>query len=204
MSKRRKIHSHYEWRIAQLRENHDILDWADAESQQVRFKVLVENVNLAGKTLLDVGAGLGDLWGFLKKCGIPADYTGVDLMEKMVAKARQRHSDGKFVCGDIFSEDCFKKRRFDVVFCSGIFNLNLGNNMEFLSDAVCRLYELSREYVVFNLLRKRTNSHETKYFYYEPAEVLEILTHLPCKARIVDDYLPNDFTVICHKRSTGK
>ncbi|MCK4603030.1 MAG: class I SAM-dependent methyltransferase [Phycisphaerae bacterium] len=204
MSKRKQIRSHYEWRISRLRENHDILDWADAESQAARFSVLVENVDPDGKSLLDVGAGLGDLASFLEQRKISVGYTGVDLLEKMVAEARRRHPDAKFLCADVFTNDCFKPGSFDVVFCSGIFNLNLGNNLLFLPGAIRRLLGLSRDWVVFNLLHKRAAHREEKYFHYDPAEVLAILEPLPCQMRIIDDYLPNDFTLICRKAGANK
>ena len=199
MKHRRAIHSHYEPRISPYRAGYDILDWASPESQQARFHVLVENVPPAGKSLLDVGCGLGDLWGFLKDRKIAVDYTGVDLVTKMVEAARQRHPDGRFVCADIFQEDTFGPGQFDVVFCSGAFNLNLGNNREFLPVAIRRLVELSREHVVFNLLHHRARSSDPRYFYFVPKDVRRFLAPIDCEMRFIDDYLPNDFTVICTK-----
>ena len=40
----------------------DALAVGPGQSQQVRFEVLIANVDLAGAALLDVGCGLGDLW----------------------------------------------------------------------------------------------------------------------------------------------
>ena len=200
MSKRHEIRAHYEPRIVPGRANYDVLDWASQQSQLARFEVLVANVDLAGKSLLDVGCGLGDLWGFLKDRDIRVAYTGVDLVEKMVAAARDRHGDGHFECGDVFAEDMFKPGGFDVVFGSGIFNLDLGNNAEFLPGAIARLLELAGEYLVFNLLHKHAAREAGPYFYFDPKQVRAILADLPCRSRIIDHYLPNDFTVICHSR----
>lgn len=196
----RAIHEHYEHRITPDRENHDVLDWASAESQIERFRVLADNVALAGKSLLDVGCGLGDLLGYLRGRGVDTDYTGVDLVARMVAAAAKLHPTATFKRADVFAENTFEPEAFDVVFCSGIFNLNLGNNHEFLAAALPRLLELSREYVVINLLHDRaTFGVQDEYFHFAPRDVLKILRPLPCRARIVDDYLPNDFTVICRK-----
>jgi hypothetical protein len=54
--------------------------------------------------------------------------------------------------------------------------------------------------VVFNLLHVRTEIQDDHYAYYEPAEVLQSLLQLPCQVTLLDDYLPNDFTVICRKK----
>ncbi len=40
---------------------------------------------------------------------------------------------------------------------------------------------------------------EDAYAYVHPAEVREILPPLPYTFEILEDYLPNDFTVICRK-----
>ena len=199
MSKERRIRAHYEHRITADRQNYDVLDWASAESQATRFVVLAENVDLAGKSLLDVGCGLGDLLAFCTRLGIEVDYTGVDLLAKMVRAAQGRHPDGRFVQGDIFESDPFDGRQFDVVFCSGALNLNLGNNREFLPVAVSRMLSLCRGHVVVNLLRRMPGFHDRTYFCHDPDDVRELLRPLPCDIRILQDYLPNDFTVFCQK-----
>lgn len=199
MSKTQRIRAHYEPRIIPGRANFDILDWASRESQVIRFDVLAANVDLAGKSLLDVGCGLGDLWAFLKARDIPMAYTGVDLAEKMAAAARDRHTDADFQCGDVFAGGMFEPGSFDVVFGSGVFNLDLGNNAEFLPGAIARLLELAGECLVFNLLHKRA-AGGGPYFYFDPKQVRPMLAALPCRTRIISDYLPNDFTVVCRKR----
>ena len=196
---REAIRAHYEPRISASKANFDILDWASPESQHIRFCVLAENVDLDGKSLLDVGSGLGDLWAFLKTAEARVAYTGVDIVEKMVDAARQRHGDARFVCADIFAEEHFAPGSFDVVFCSGTFNLNLGNEEQFLPFALRRLYGLARQHLVFNLLHERSRFRDRKYAYSRPEEIRKIFQPLGCEVRIVDDYLPNDFTVICRK-----
>jgi SAM-dependent methyltransferase len=197
MSHKKHIHRHYAHRISPQRENYDVLDWASTASQHARFQVLVDNIDLAGLSILDVGCGLGDLWAFLHATGINTTYTGVDILEEMVEAARLRHAGGHYQQADIFDGDAMAGLRFDVVFCSGAFNLNLGNNLEFLPRAVERMASLARQYVVFNLLHSRAASETQQYFYHDPENVRRMLRPLPCSVKIVDDYLPNDFTVIC-------
>ncbi len=200
---RRKEHirRHYEPRIGKDLPHHAVLDWASADSQRARFETLVRCVPLEGKSLLDVGCGLGDLLGFLEGRGIRVQYTGVDLLEKMVEAARAAHPGFIFVQADIFQTNPFAPASFDVAYCSGAFNLNLGNNHEFLPQAVWAMLTLAREHVVFNLLHSRAASQEQTYFYYHPDEVRRMLAKFPCAIEIVDDYLHNDFTVICRKTS---
>ena len=208
MSRKRIIRGHYEPRITPDRQSYDVHDWADATSQHARFEVLEANVELAGKRLLDVGCGLGDLLDFLEQRRIDVDYTGVDIVRKMIVSARARHRGGRFLCADVFAADPAEiteiaDRRYDVVYCSGTFNLDLGNNREFLPRAVVRLLELTDGHVVFNLLHARAAEQYSHCFYFEPADVLALLEPLGCRCRIIDDYLPADFTVLCRKSQGG-
>ncbi len=203
MSREQDIRRHYETRLSSDRANFDILDWASAESQRIRFAVLADNIDLHGKALLDVGCGLGDLYTFCRERGIEPEYTGVDLSEKMILAARRQNPAATFQCVDVFTDATLGAEQFDVVFCSGAFNLNLGNNRRFLLTALPRLVDLARGYAVFNLLHERTQYQEDGYFYCNPEDVLKMLRGLPCEPRLLDDYLPNDFTVICRKIRSG-
>lgn len=200
MSRKRKIQEHYEWRISPHRENYEILDWASPASQQARFKVLADKVDLSNKSILDVGCGLGDLWAYFKARKIDVRYTGVDILEKMVQAARDRHPDATFVHADLFVSNPFGPDSFDVVFSSGIFNLTLDNNLQFLTFAAGEMLKIARSQLVFNLLHIRGRTGDKTYFHYDPPQVRSLLADLDCTLEIVDGYLPNDFTVICTKQ----
>jgi len=202
MDKRDAIHAHYDHRFSEENANHKVLDWASAASQRRRFEVLSENVDLRGLSILDVGCGLGDLLMFLQQSSIEVQFTGVDILDKMVEHCRERFDCGRFVQADIFSDDIFSPGEFDLVFVSGAFNLDLGNNLEFLPIAIVRLMELSRRYVAFNLLHARWPEREPGYFFYEPDFVLKQLAAHNVEVKLIDDYLPNDFTVVCEKKNT--
>jgi len=198
-SHRHRIRRHYEPRIAPGRANYDILDWASPQSQRARFEVLARHVELAGRSLLDIGCGLGDLLGFLRERNLDVRYTGVDILDKMVSAARDRHPGGQFLQADLFHQPMFASASFDVTFCSGAFNLNLGNNEQFLPRAVAEMIRLARDVAVFNLLHHRTRSQDDTYFYFDPEEIPSLTAGLGVTVQVVDDYLHNDFTVICRK-----
>ena len=56
--------------------------------------------------------------------------------------------------------------------------------------------------VVFNCLHARSRDREDGYFFSDPADVLPLVHGPGHDVRLIDDYLPNDFTVICRKTST--
>lgn len=187
--------------------DHEIVGWESREAQDMRFEVLYKNVPLKGKKILDVGCGVGSLLSFLNErdpelSAGGMEYTGIDILESMILEARKRNPKGNFLVGDVFSAVLFKKGSYDIVFSSGLFNLNQGNNYEFFRGAFRSLCELANDAVVLNLLHTRSPDKEDRYFYYHPDEVREIVSGL-CdeekKISVIEEYLPNDFTLIARK-----
>ncbi len=201
MAKIQQIKSYYEPNIREGLEDYKILGWESEEAQMMRFEVLTTNLNLYDKKILDVGCGLGNLFEYLNYNNIKVHYTGVDILPKMIECAKQKELDAEFHCLDIFDSHPFPDKNFNIAYSSGIFNLNLGNNKEFLIQAIKELYELTSEAIVFNLLHHKSLDKEDRYFYFNPEEVKKIIEGLPVefkKIQFVEKYLHNDFTVICY------
>lgn len=201
MKKREIIGNFYDGELRRDPKRFSRLGWESREAQFRRFSVLTDFVDLTGKELLDVGCGLGHLLDHLKEKNISCSYTGVDLLDSMHRDASKRHSDHRFLCGDMFAQSLFDLRSFDVIYCSGIFNLNMGNNYDFLKTALIRFLELAREAVVFNLLHRDAPDKEEKYYYFYPDQIIrevEQLTRDLASIRLVEHYLQNDFTLILH------
>jgi len=204
----KKIHDHYVPRLGPDRPHHDILDWFAPQTQQARFQVLVDRIALEGRSLLDVGCGLGDLAAYLAARGVRADYTGVDVIEEFLARARGANPGRRFECLDIFAQTpaetlaaLGRDRRFDVVFSSGALNLNLGNHEQFLPHALATLAGLAGEFTVVNFLHARYPLDDpVTYVSHHPEPILAILRPLCESVDLVDDYLDNDFTVIGRMR----
>ncbi len=196
------IKAYYDINISKDLPEYGILGWESEEAQHLRFDMLLSSVDLGGRRLLDVGCGTGNLLEYINSRGIEVNYTGVDILEKMIAIAKSKKLDCNFLCMDIFKNNSFTSNSFDVVYTSGIFNLNLGNNRQFLKNALELFLDLSVSYVVFNLLHVDSPDREDKYFYFHPDEVREILDAFSDKLKkveFVEAYLKNDFTVVVQK-----
>ncbi|TYQ16198.1 UNVERIFIED_CONTAM: methyltransferase family protein [Acetivibrio alkalicellulosi] len=199
------IKRYYESNMKKDVPDYKILGWESRESQNLRFDVLISNLELENKKILDVGCGLGNLLEYLQEKNIKAEYTGVDILDSMIERVKHKKLKGTFYHMDIFESDYFSEGAFDVVYASGIFNLNLNNNMEFLSYALRRFFYLASSIVVFNLLHEKSPDKEDLYFYYDPKKVLNMIEekHTFLKnIRVVEGYLNNDFTVICQKKQS--
>lgn len=199
-----KIKSYYEANNIKDFPDYYIQGWENETAQKLRFKELIGPRNLDGKKILDVGCGTGNLLEYIRTLYKNFDYTGVDILEHMIDRARKKKLEGRFLCIDLFKNNPFPKQSFDVIFSSGIFNLNLGNNKKFLLDAVKVFEQLSRNTISFNLLWDRSPDPEDTYYYFSPEEVRQWLTDIygqSCDISIMKGYLSNDFTVSLIKKA---
>ena len=198
MSNFDKLKQHYIPRFNK-NENAAILDWENKSAQFMRFKAVTDNIILNNKKFLDVGSGLGDFLDHCNNLNIKINYTGVDILDEMTISARQKHPDAEFITADIFKSEIFEDTPFDVVYTSGIFNLNLKNNHIFFMQAIEKFIKISKDIVVFNLLHERSTAKEDRYYYNNPKEISDMMKEKFSEVVIIDDYLENDFTVICRK-----
>ena len=104
--------------------------WRGHWDQELRFEALLEVVPPEERsfTLLDVGCGLGELYGYLRRVGLDdVDYLGIDILPEMVAGARVRHPEGRFELLDLLSPEV-PSDSFDYVLCSGSLNVSVGGD----------------------------------------------------------------------------
>lgn len=194
------VKDYYEQNINSYSENHQILGWESREAQHIRFSVLVDNVDLYKRSLLDVGCGLGDLFFYLCSQGVELEqYYGVDISEVVVNKALEMNPHLNIEHRDIFSDQDFAQNNsYDVVYASGIYNLKQNNNINFLEESLSIYKKVSKEYVVFNLLSEKSEDKEDAYYYYSSNCITELVRKFKfADFSIIEDYLHNDFTVIC-------
>jgi len=200
LDRKKHIEAYYKPKIGKGLPDFEVLGWESKEAQYMRFEILTSNVDIRNKKILDVGCGLGNLLEYLMDKGINVEYTGVDILEDMIKSVKSKNLPGKFYCMDIFKENPFGMKNFDIIYTSGIFNLNMGNNMEFLKKAFGRFVELAKEKVVFNLLDQDSPNKEDTYYYYNHEQVVSMIAEQYSQVdsiEVVRGYLNNDFTVFC-------
>lgn len=204
MSRIEVLKKHYEPRIAKYSDNSKVLDWENEDAQYKRFAAMTDNIDLAGRSLLDIGCGCGDLYEWFERQNIDADYSGVDILDKMVDRAKETAPRAAFFCADIFDEDfnCrgeLCRENFDITYTSGIFNLNVGNNEAFLRKAIPVIAKMSKEAFVFNLLDPSSPDKDDDYFYFKPDAAIELASAFAERIELIQGYLDNDYTLICRR-----
>lgn len=186
---------HYQNLLEKFGPSYEALNWGSKHSQQLRFKILAEVGCLEGKSVLDVGCGLGDFATWLDLRGINSEYTGLDLTPSILEQAQKKHPKLKFIQGSILDRGLLENQKFDFVIASGIFyTYSLGGDSWFQS-AVNRLWELCNEGVAFNSLSEWSGTKEPDEYYANPTSTLNYCKTLTPWLTLRHDYHPRDFTM---------
>ena len=173
------------------------LDWGSRQSQERRFAILEEIGPLAGRSLLDVGCGLADLWDYLHRQGVEVDYTGYDVTPSMIDRAQSRFPSLKLLAMDLFSP-ARPKGHFDYVVESGLFTFY---NEDLLKTAVEIMFSMCEIAVGFNSLSSWAPDQQTGEFYADPLATLAFCKTITPWVTLRHDYMPHDFTIFMYREA---
>lgn len=167
------------------------LGWTSKERQLQRFEVFLKIGDMSGRSILDVGCGLGDLYAFLNSVGTSASYNGIDILPEFITHCRTRFPSASFECKNILFE---KSKNFDFVLASGTFAYG---DQHFFEELTKRCFSLCNKAFGFNIFCAENGG---TMFYIQKNTVLEIVGRLkPARIEIIDGYLPDDYTVFVYK-----
>jgi len=176
------------------------LGWQSRGTQVRRFEVLAEIGALAQTRVLDVGCGLGDLYGYLCAQNIWVTYTGYDLVPEMVTRASKRFPEARFLVRDVLQG--LGEERFDYVLSSGAFNIDFGDNLLAIQRVLREMYDACTRGVAMNFLSITDPQTDPIFYHYDP-HIMRTYCETFCpNVRVREDYLPNDFTLyLCRETS---
>ena len=215
MINKQKQIEYFEGLLAKHGPNFAALDWNSPESQELRYKVFDE-IFVHGKksvniSLLDLGFGLGDLFGYFKRHkhleSRKIKYTGYEISPKLLAAAKARYPEAHFEFKDFLEEK--KLPRFDYIFASGVFNMRTGDrdsHLEYVRLMLQKMYDLIHSGVAINFLSEavipisnQDDLNSGRYFFFKPEEVLSWCRQICSSYVLRHDYHPGDFTVFLLK-----
>ena len=174
------------------------LHWNSVDSQEIRFEVLLELLpsDLFDATLVDAGCGFADFYLYLQaKQRLPSSYVGLDVMAEMVAEAQKRTAQKIIQC-DILQDELPEA---DYYVCSGAMNI-LTHFETHLFIKKC--LDASKKAFVFNLLKGKDDS--MVYNYFTPSQIKKIAETFHCEVKIIEGYMPRDFSVALFKGGQGE
>jgi preprotein translocase subunit SecA len=189
------------------RDSVSAVSYTSRESQRARFRVLLENTvpdKTASLGLLDLGCGLGDLYGYLVESGYTGiAYTGMDISPAMVRAARANYPGGNFYEADFLEGEL---PAHDLICASGSLNYvfeTVEDHAARIEGLINKAWEKAGRAFAFNLLdaAARPPGENDRYLYYaDKARFLAYCKTLCPAAELVDGYLNNDFTIVMRKR----
>ncbi len=159
------------------------LGWQSRATQVRRFAVLAEIGPLAQTRVLDVGCGLGDLYGYLCDQGTWVTYTGYDLVPEMVKRASQRYPEARFVVRDVLQ------------------GLGVGDNLFAIQRVLHEMYDACARGVAINFLSITDPQTDPIFYHYDPQIMLAYCQTFCPDVRVRKDYLPNDFTLYLYRQT---
>ncbi len=185
----------FESRLRRYGDNPKTLDWSP-EGQRTRFEVLVEVGPLEGRTVLDVGSGLGHLYDHLVARGIRVAYTGLDLSPRLVAKAQELHPGVRFEVHDVANASLPPA---DYVLGSGVLNVETGDNDRAMHRLLRSAFAACRTAVAVNMLSTAADWQERGRHYFDPVRMTRYARRLTRRVVMRHDYLPHDFTLYLYR-----
>lgn len=179
---------------------HDIraIDYGRATTQTLKFSILCDGLDLAGRSVLDVGCGFADLSRYLAARNIDVAYRGIDISGEMIAAARALDPALPLLHGNILEAD-IPEKSVDIVIATGVFYL-LGPDAEALSRRLIeRTFSIAREAVAFSTLSTWAPYVENGEHHSDPAALLDFCRNLTPHVALRHDYHPRDMTFFLYR-----
>ncbi|MCL5023501.1 MAG: class I SAM-dependent methyltransferase [Nitrospirae bacterium] len=196
---REYVISFYDKTFGMFGDRPEALGWT-SQGQLLRYEALLGIGKIRGKKVLDFGCGKGDFYQFLKDRGIPVRYTGLDLNEKLIAAAREKHRDVFFRVFDIEEESLAED--FNYIFLCGVFNLNVQGTEETIRTTLKKLFAHCRTALAFNALSARAPRKDFALHYASPEDMFAFaVKDLSPFVSLTHDAAGDDFTLFVYRES---
>ena len=169
--------------------------WSNDRDQALRFDVLFRGLDPRGKTILDVGCGLGDLVPYLERCTDgDFSYIGIDVAGELIKDARAIHtgSNCEFSTGDIFS---IELPQVDISVLSGALSLKREGIETYARDTLRRMIKLSRKAAASNFLTSYVDFEALHNQHYSPENVFSWAKEYSNRVNLIHDYPLYEFTI---------
>jgi SAM-dependent methyltransferase len=170
--------------------------WGLPSGQRERFRILAEIGDLTDASVLDVGCGFGDLYGYLEGKQIPVSYLGIDINPRSIALAEVKYPAAHFETADFGN---YAGESVDYVLASGALTFKIENHREVYLGFIRKMFYLSRRGCGFNMLKRGHHPDDDTYAAYDPMEIYSFCLELTPKLVLRQDYLEHDFTMYLYR-----
>jgi ubiquinone/menaquinone biosynthesis C-methylase UbiE len=203
-SEKDRIIDRYNKRIQQYGNNINALASGTEERRNLRFQILTEIGIGESDSVLDLGCGYGDYYGYLKKHFDNFGYTGIDINPNLIEFARERYKNVDFKVMDIQNESPGES---DFIVSTSCFNLKLSDtsNYDFIEDIMKSCFRTAKKGVAIDFLTSYVDfkGNEEEAFYYEPEKVFRIAKSISKRVALRHDYPLFEFCIYLYPDFKG-
>lgn len=192
-SEKEAVIKRYSDRLQQFGDSPLTLGWTK-QKHFLRYHILLDNWKFNGETLLDFGCGFADLYAYVQKLGLNLNYHGYDINPDLIAIGKKKYPDVQLSTEDIFSIKTMKM--FDYAVSSGVHNLKLENNWQFIEQTMAKFAFLCRKGFSLNFISNKVTYFEEHLYHADPAEILDLAYSYSKNVILRNDYMPFEFTII--------
>jgi ubiquinone/menaquinone biosynthesis C-methylase UbiE len=194
-----EIRSFYNSKYQEFGSGVKSVGWSTVQSQRTRYQILLNGEDLRGKSVIDLGCGLGALIPLIRE-QVEDDfqYIGVDISSNFVTYCRENFPQKNI---DFFEGNFLELTlpEVDFVIASGVFTLNVPGMVEYAQQCLSKMYKLSRKACAVNFLSTKADFELAKNLHYEPKMMLEFALQLTQNVTLIHGTPNFEFSVILRK-----
>lgn len=175
------------------------LGWGKGGRQAIRFGALLNVAPTRNGSVLDIGCGFGDLFGFMKQVGWQGKYVGVDIVPVLIDEALRQHPAIDARLCDVMQNPPVE--RFDYVVASGIFNRRMQGESHdaYLEAMLATMFRLAQVAVAADFMSTHVDYQNEYAYHADPCRLLALAMTHSRRAALRHDYLPFEFCVYLYK-----
>lgn len=194
----KKIYDYYQSLFEQYGFDPKSVGWGSKKGKQsLRFEILCQIGQLSNSSILDVGCGFGDLYGYLRYRRIKVRYHGVDINQNLLNIGK------KFYPGISLDLRDFEKKKFhkkfDWILASGI--TSHGSTYSHLTGVMKEMFRICKKGFAMNFVSDKVDYKTEGLFYSSPEKILSITKSITNRFVLRHDYMPFEFTLYIYKDS---
>jgi len=168
---------------------------------RVRYAAMAEQIiKEPYSSVLDIGCGFADLYGFLTENGWSGSYVGVDLVGDFVQRAQANYPAAEIHKLDDM-ESLMDLGEFDFVIAVSIFNLKFEDeqNKSHIEDMIKRMFALCKRACIFDFMTTNVDFKSPIGWHTDPLWALQLAQKHTRRVSFSADYMPYEFCITCFK-----
>ena len=177
-----------------------VVGYNSTSEQNFLFQNLIMGFDATAFTVLDIGCGRGDFYGYLREIHEHVfGYTGIDHNPMMADLAKQKYD----LDIQVNSFEKSELNAHDWVVASGYFTQRKCDSedadLQKLFVDVEKMYQAANQVVAFNLLSPINNNIHEGFFYVHPGLIMDMLLEKYQFVNIRHNYSKDIYTVTIYK-----